>query len=160
MSKVISEKMRLVIIAICLLLVGCRLGLRQPQSIHLPLSDFAMKSDSADMKAPIRVLFFVSKTGCSFCKLSLFQEFEARHRDAYEKGVMDFVYVVETDSSHLYTTYAMLCNARLKGHVYIYDAQVFLSSNPTFTKEWKNFAFFLDYNHRVRQVIPIARINE
>lgn len=142
------------------LIVSCQRKPRMPQTIYLPISDFAIKSDSTKIKAPVRAFFYMSQAGCSSCRLSAVQEFEERNRKAYEHGGLDFVYVVETDCDHLYSVYAMLCNARLKGHVYIDEAKAFQSSNPSFSENCKDFVFILDERNRVKRAIPLTQVND
>ena len=99
-------------------------------------------------------------TGCPSCKISEFQEIEEELYNSSNDKSWETIYIVETDSLHKFTAYSMMCNARLRGHIYIDTSGSFLKENPYYAKYFGDKVFVLDSLNNVKELVDYSKIKE
>lgn len=147
-----------VLIVFVLLFVGCSRQNNFPQQLTIPKNGFALESNIFQKNPNNKILFYMKFMGCPSCKISEFQEIEEELFNSSNDKTWETIYIVETDSLHKFTAYSMMCNARLRGHIYIDTSGCFLKSNAEYSKYFGNKAFILDSLNNVKELVEYSKI--
>ncbi len=105
--------------------------------------------DSLTEDVLLRLVFYVDSLNCQTCRMSQFAQYERiKGRNDRMSGI-EFIYIINSTPLNKEFLYAQLCNARIKGTVYLDTCNAFLQANPHVPENTLFHTFVLDEKDKV-----------
>lgn len=109
--------------------MNSEINIPQEKMLRRQCSKYQLIADSLKTHS-LKIVYFIDRLNCQTCRFSKNARYEKQYRNILQKNNVDIVYVVETESANVETTYSFMCNARLEGTVYLDTCNAFVNTNP------------------------------
>lgn len=151
----ISKKTILLMMLPSLCLTSCRNDIEKAirefssQKISLPYDvlDKQVCSPFADTitdNKTLRLVNFIDTMQCHSCEMNRLIEYERLNMSRPELERLEFVYIVNTPSTHIKRTNQLLHSLRVGGSVYLDTCNAFRKENPNFPNNKLFYSFVLN----------------